>query len=257
MADEAFVIENNIAEPKSGIGGGELPCGYITPDGVLIKDVVVREITGVEEDMLASSKTPAHKKMGQLIARCTVSVGSVTDRDEISRIIPKLLVGDRVYLFLLIRRVSLGDEYPFRSKCQACEYEGSFNIDLSTLEVKPMVNPEIRLTELVTPRGLRVVMTPMDGSKEERLQAVQGDADRATLGIAARVESINGKPATVGELKALPLSERNFLRSQYESLEGGVDTSLDITCPKCSAEFKNDLDITQRAFFFPSSVKPD
>ena len=255
MANEAFIIENQIADPKVGIGAGTLPCGYLTDGGELVREVVVREITGAEEDMLASPKIKDHRKMGELIARCTVSVGTVQDRDEVSRIIPKLLVGDRVYLFLLIRRVTLGDEYPFRSKCPECDYEGSFNIDLSGLDVKAMDNPTQRNIELTTPRGRKVIMSPMDGVREERLSTFKNDNDKATLALASRVTQIDGKPATLGDLKLLPLSERNFLREQYQSLEGGVDTTVDVTCPECHAEFKNELDITQRAFFFPSAAK--
>jgi hypothetical protein len=257
MANEAYIIENNISEPKAGTGGGTLPCGYLTDSGELITEVVVREITGAEEDMLASQKIKDYKKMGELIARCTIAVGPVTDRDEIARIIPKLLVGDRVYLFLLIRRVTLGDEYPFRSKCPSCEVEGSFNVDLSSLEVKTMGDAKKRSLELVTPRGRKVTMAPMDGVREERLSTFKNENDKATLALAARVVTLEDKPATLGDLKALSLSERNFLRDSYQQLEGGVDTTVDIACPHCGAEFKNELDVTQRAFFFPSVAKKD
>lgn len=257
MANEAYIIENNLRDPKASEGAGVLPCGYLTDSGDLITDVAVREITGAEEDMLASTKIKDFKKMGELIARCTVAVGAITDRDEIAKIIPKLLVGDRVYLFLLIRRVTLGDDYPFRSKCPECELEGSFNVDLAALDVKSMVDPKVRTLTLVTPRGREVVLSPMDGVREERLSTVRNENDKATLALAARVVSMQGKPATIGDLKALSLSERNFLRDSYQQLEGGVDTTVEITCPKCAANFKNELDVTQRAFFFPSATKKD
>jgi len=257
MANESYIIENNIRDPKATEGGGTFPCGYLTDSGELITDVTVREITGAEEDMLASNKFKDFKKMGELIARCTTAVGTITDRDEIARIIPKLLVGDRVYLFLLIRRVTLGDDYPFRSKCPECDLEGSFNVDLSSLDVKPMVDPKVRSLTLTTPRGREVVLSPMDGIREERLSTIKNENDKATLALAARVVTMQGKPATIGDLKALSLSERNFLRDSYQDLEGGVDTTVEITCPKCAASFKNELDITQRAFFFPSAAKKD
>lgn len=257
MANEAFIIENQIADPKPGIGTGTLPCGYLTDAGELLTAVWVREITGSEEDMLASPKIKDHRKMGELISRCVMAIGTVTDRDELTRMVPKLLVGDRVYLFLLIRRVTLGDNYPFKSKCADCSYEGSFDIDLSTMTVKEMANPTQRSVEVTTPRGSKVTMSPMDGIREERLSALKNDNDKATLALVSRVTHIDSKPATIGDLKAMPLSERNFLRDQYQDLEGGVDTSLEITCPDCKAEFKNELDITQRAFFFPSVAKKD
>jgi len=257
MANESYIIENNIADPKATTGAGTLPCGHVTASGELITDVVVREITGAEEDMLASPKIKDYKKMGELIARCTESIGTITDRDEIARIIPQLLVGDRVYLFLLIRRVTLGDEYPFRSKCPECQAEGSFNVDLSALDVKSMADPIKRTLEVTTPRGRQVVMAPMDGVREERLSTFKNENDKATLALAARVVSLQGKPATIGDLKALSLSERNFLRDCYQQVEGGVDTTVEITCPHCNFDFKNELDVTQRAFFFPSVAKKD
>jgi len=254
-SNEAFVIENQIADPKPGVGSGTLPCGYLTDDGELLTDVWVREITGAEEDMLASTKVKDHRKMGELITRCTMAIGPISDRDELSRMVPKLLVGDRVYLFLLIRRVTLGDNYPFKSKCADCGYEGSFDVDLSSMTVKAMANPLLRSIDVVSPRGRKITMAPMDGIREERLSTFKNDNDKATLALVSRVTHIDGKPATIGDLKQLPLSERNFLRDQYQDLEGGVDTTIEVTCPECRVEFNNELDITQRAFFFPSVAK--
>jgi hypothetical protein len=254
-SNEAFVIENQIADPKAGIGSGTLPCGYMSEGGELLTSIWVREITGSEEDMLASPKIKDHRKMGELISRCVMAIGPVTDRDELSRMVPKLLVGDRVYAFLLIRRVTLGDQYPFRSKCPECSVEGSFDVDLSALDVRVMPDPTVRQRTLKSPRGREFVIAPMDGVREERLHTFKNDNDKATLALASRVLLLDGKAPTIGDLKALPLSDRNLLRDAYQELEGGVDTTIDIECPECHAQFKNELSVTQRAFFFPSVAK--
>lgn len=255
MPNENFIIENEMSEPKGSLGVFELPCGLLTPDGELFTEVRVREITGVEEDMLASKKVPATKKMGQLLVGCTQGIGPFSDPTQVAALVPKLLVGDRVFLLLAIRRVSLGDEYPFRSECPECEVQSLFNIDLSGLEVKPMPEPRKRSYEVVTPKGRKVQWHPMDGAGEQKLANLGGEADKVTMALLVRLDAVDDSPPTLSGLKALGMSERNFLRDCFQEAEGGVDTGMEMECPKCSHEYKIELDIGQQGFFFPSVMR--
>ena len=55
--------------PKGTLGVFDLPCGYLDPQTQeLFTEVQVREITGNEEDMLASQQIPSAQKISQLLA---------------------------------------------------------------------------------------------------------------------------------------------------------------------------------------------
>jgi hypothetical protein len=252
---EVLIVENQIADPKSSLGVFDLPCGLLQPDGTLVKSVKVREITGVEEDMLASKKTAPTKKMGELLAGCTLAVGDVIDPPEVRKAVSQLLVGDRVFLLLAIRRVSLGDIYPFKEKCPECGVITLYDIDLSTLEVKSMPDPAKRSYETVTDKGTKVRWHPMDGLGEERLSVLQTEQDKVTLSLLVRIDMINDQPPSVGMIKRMGMRERTAIRDAFQEAEGGVDTSLDFTCVKCEHEFKGEMDIGQQGFFFPSAAR--
>jgi hypothetical protein len=255
MPNESYIIENQLSEPKSSFGAVELPCGIVLPDGQLVRQATVREITGVEEDMLASNKVPAHKKLGALVSNCITAIGPVQDRASINALAPKLLVGDRVALLLAIRRVSLGDVYPFRDQCPDCGHKGLFDINLGSMETKQMPDPSKRSYKVTTPRGTEVTFHPMDGHGEEKLAALSKEEDRISLALLARIDLINGEPPTLKRVKELGMIERQFLREAYEDVEGGVDTEIQIDCPNCGSEFSRELDISQPGFFFPSATR--
>jgi len=252
---EQLVVENQIADPKSSLGCFDLPCGFLHPDGTLIRSVKVREISGIEEDMLASKKTPPSKKMNELLSGCTLAIGNITSPDEVRKCVSQLLLGDRVFLLLSIRRVSLGDLYPFSEKCPACDTISLFDVDLASLEIKLMPEPTKRIYETVTPKGTKVRWHPMDGNGEERLAVIQTEQDKITVSLLVRIDMINEAPPSLQVIKRMGMAERQAIRDAFQETEGGVDTSIEFECPKCGHEFKGDIDIRQRGFFFPSAVK--
>ena len=121
----------NIEEPKSSIDGFELPCGFIDEKDTLHTDVIVKEMTGEEEEILAAKNIPNGKKYNRVLARCTTQIGDFTDPMTISRIVQELPQGDRIFLLFAIRRASLGDDMPFTTKCPSCDQESQMEIDLS------------------------------------------------------------------------------------------------------------------------------
>jgi hypothetical protein len=250
-----MLAQESLNEPKPTQNVFELPCGLLDGDN-LYKDVVVREISGYEEDMLANQKMPASKKMSELLARCVTRIGPITDKGKIAQAIMDLIVGDRAALIFAIRRVTLGDEYPFKDKCPECEKESLYAVDLGTeISIKEMPDPKKRLFEKVLPSGKVVRFKPMTGHGEEKLaKSKNRDEDALSLAIQMRLETLDGKPAGLGDVKGLGLRDRQALRDAFEEVEGGVDTEVDMKCPHCEHEFKREVDIAQRSFFFPSQT---
>lgn len=272
-----MIAEAQVREPKPSVGVYDLPCGYVDAAGQLHSEVQLRELSGLEEDLLANDKVSAAKKMNGLITNCIVRLGSLTDRSAIAAAVPDMLVGDRVFVLLAIRRTSVGDAYPYEDECPECKKKSLFSLDLSTLEVVKMKDPTKRIVdarlpgsaalkvwantgevpeaERKEPTGKTVRFRPITGKDEERASSVKG-ADAVSTLLGLRVELLDGKPASIADIQALSMNERAYLRDViFRENDGGVDTTLDVECPACSAEFSKELDIGQSGFFFPSTAR--
>lgn len=129
-------------------------------------------------------------------------------------------------------------------------------VDLSELEIREMTDPKVRFYEVELPSSKKKVrMKVLTGRGEEAIsKAASRGKDIITTAIFCRIESIDDKPGTMKDLKRLVLSDRNFLRDQWEGHEGGVDTEVTIECPNCDFEYDTELDISQMGFFNPSAA---
>lgn len=248
-------MDPQIEEAKPSVDSFELPCGHVDGEGKLHTDVVVREMTGEDEEILAARNMPTTKKINKILSRCTESVGPYSGV-AMPNIIQDLTQGDRIYLLMAIRRASLGNDMPFQTTCPQCKEEARFVLDLADLETKKMPNPALRTYDLVLPKTKKKVrMKVLTGRGEEAIsKAATKGVDIISTAILARMESMDDKPVTVDDLKELPLSDRNFLRDSWEDHEGGVDTEIQVDCPACGNAYETELDISQQGFFNPSAT---
>lgn len=251
----SMLTQHQINTPKSSEGVYELPCGYLDPQGNLYNDVALKEISGHVEDMLGNPKISAVEKMNELIARCVTRIGPYTDPGQLAEIALDLVIGDRSFLTFAVRRVTLGDDYPFRDKCPACEVESLYTIDLSTLEAIKMKDPKKRVHDGKLPSGIECRFHPMTGRDEKRLVKFdKHKTDTLSLAILMRLDTLNGKPPHLNDVKNLGLRDRNYLRDCFQETEGGLDTEVELACPACDHEFKREVDVAQQGFFFPSAT---
>ena len=248
------VNQNLLETPKSTQAEYSLPCGYLDSMGTLHQDVRLREMTGREEDLLASNKLSPQRKINALIVNCLEQIGTITDRTQFASIVPQLPVGDRIFLLLALRRTSLGDEYPVEMECPSCDVESHYVLDLSELETIPMKDPKKRVFETTLPSGKQVRFRIGLGSDEEAVAKVP-DEEKPTAMLLSRTELINGKTPTVFDIKGLSFRDRQALREAFDEHDGGVDTDMQMTCPACGHNFEKPLDLGQQGFFFPHRVQ--
>lgn len=253
---QGLAVESQLQIPDSPDGIFKLPCGIYDPKTDKVhNEVKVRSMTGEEEDLLSSRKIAPLVKMDQVLAACTESIGTITDRRQIKTLVRDLTVGDRVFLMFAIRRVSLGDRYPFREECPSCGTEHLYNVSLADLEVKFVEDPKKQTFAVTTPTGRKVSFRMMTGHDEHRLDKIKSKGNSLSISMLSRIETIDGEVANLTHIKKLALRDRHFLRDQFEEVEGGVDTTLECSCPFCGHDFERDLDIGQTGFFFPSAVQ--
>lgn len=255
MATTEMVQVAQLNEPKSTQGVFTLPCGYIDGTGTLHTEVEVREITGNEEDMFVSSAIPDSKKLSELIYRCTTRIGTVTDRGQLSQVCKELPVGDRVFLMFAIRRATFGDSYPFEDECPECKKKRLYEINLKDLDMKEMTDKTKRIFEAVLSNGKKVEFRTLLGLDEEKLSKFQKKDDALSQMMLTRITAYNGLPVTLDVLKGLSMKLRQEIRELFDQVDGGVDTTLEMECPDCGAEFERDIDVSQPGFFFPSQVR--
>lgn len=243
--------------PKGSNGVFDLPCGYLDPrTREVVTEVQVREITGTEEDMLASQQIPSAQKISSLLAGCVTRIGNVTDKGLIAGMVQDLTVGDRVFLIFAIRRVTLGDELPVREKCPECKVTTLFMVDLDKdLEPRPMPDPTKRVFDVTLPSGTAArfrVSTGQDEADMAKLVRRQKHkSDALSQAILMRLEMLGDEKPTLKMVKSLGMRDRHFLRDQFQTVEGGMDTTLELECPACGHEWEKDLDLSAANFFFP------
>lgn len=258
MSTEQILVSQQMETPHTGLGVFELPCGYIDPaTNELHIEVEVREITGYEEDMLASDKIPAEQKMDLLIGSCLSRLGSITEPGKIKRLIRNLATGDQVFLLFAIRRVTLGDEMPIRETCPKCETTTLFQTDLSELEVRPMADRRNRIFEVDLPSGKKCRYRMSTGADSIEAQKIQRKykADSISMMMMMRLELVDGEKPDLETLKKLGMRDRQALRKAMMDSEGGVDTTLELECPACGHEWKKELNVGAQSFFFPSATQ--
>jgi hypothetical protein len=242
----------------------ELPCGYIDENGVVHRELVVSEMTGHEEDLLAG-KGPVLPRLNQIICNCARRLGTIENRSDLGKAAGGLTASDRMVALLAIRRVSLGDFYDVKVRCPNpdCREESRYSLNLAEVEIRAMDDPTKREFEHRLKSGKVVRWHIMSSTDEEWLttKTKKAKEDVLTLGLLARVDSLDGEPVqrdkkdhvAMSRMKALPTRDRNEIRSLFEKYEGHVDTHVDFSCPSCQHEWRDELSLGQPSFFFPSA----
>src|SRR6266567_2702640 len=86
-----------------------LPGGLFLEDDHRLADAELRPLTGREEDWLARHPgVPSAIAVTRLLGNCVLRLGGRAATPELVR---RLLVGDRDYLMLQLRCITLGDDF--------------------------------------------------------------------------------------------------------------------------------------------------
>lgn len=272
-------VSGDPERPKAAVGVYTLPAGYLGPDGRLHREIWLKEMTGVEEDIMSSRGGSVLSKLNQVMANCIERIGDITDKREIREIVKDLPVGDRNFIIVSLRRVSLGDEYTMEVVCTnpVCERTQEMVLDLSTMAVNEMPEPDRREFELELPSGKVAVWKVMTGAEEETLEKIREatEKDMLTFAVLMRLVYLDGEKISIGsrvkdsrgrlsldksgqasflKVKQLSSRDRNALRNEFQEKEGGMEDEVEFECEKCGKTVRAGLDLAQLGFFFPSGA---
>ncbi len=99
-----------------------LPKGYVDKDGTLQREVVLREITGADQEAMLMPqlrRNPA-KMLTALLARVIVRLGTLDKSRIDTRVTADLTKRDRDFLIVKLKEIDSGPEMEIDVECPDC-----------------------------------------------------------------------------------------------------------------------------------------
>jgi hypothetical protein len=179
----------------------------------------------------------------------------------------QVLQGDRFYALLHVRALTYGPLYAFSVACreEGCRAPIEWELDLFDLPVRPLDEASRaafasgnRFETRLPDAGRRAWFRLLTGADEQRLAAAaRGPGERAfSAMLALRVLELEGVDSQ-GKRRALEdlsLRDADFLLGEFDRVDCGVDTAIEVECPRCLATQEVELPF-DRTFFLPGAAK--
>jgi hypothetical protein len=214
-----------------------LPGGFIQADGSIVKYAEVRELTGVDEEIIAKSGSVG-RALNVMIQRGLVSIGSEPAKKED---IDNLLSGDRDTILLGIRRVTFGEEVVFSVTCPACATALDVTVDVTKdIPVKTLEDPvNDRYFTFASKMGEIEVALPTGALQKKLMENTDKTvAELNTMLLAGCVKRINGQPSLgASSVLKLGMSDREKLIQEILTRNPGPRFGeVKTACEACGLE---------------------
>lgn len=247
-----------------------LPIG-IEKDGKRYREVIIDEMTGIDEENLASKKVRNNgaKAITLLLRRCIQEIPNVMPKkknpmalcDE--ALIRDMYVADRDYLMLCIRALSGKSETLLEFSCKECGSPQSEVVSLDKLDVYEWddSDPEVRIE---MPRGF---LDPTDNEYKNKLvwrfitgKAQEGiaslpEGQMGSAMIIAGLRTVEGMEylPSMEDVRRLSLRDRQAIADAIVNCNVGADPAIDCSCSSCGAAQEVEVNL---AGFFSSEASP-
>ncbi|MGH7392799.1 MAG: hypothetical protein ACREM3_25605 [Candidatus Rokuibacteriota bacterium] len=251
-----------VTDERWGEGRLVLPGGILDDRGVCHKVVHVRELTGRDEEVLTERRyRNGARQVSDLLAQVIVRVDG-WERDVDPELAAEMLVGDRDYLLLRLRQLSLGDAVHQIMRCPAPACEEKVDVDFLVSEIP------VRRVDGVRPRyDFRLSRPAIAGDERSRRGVLRLPTGRDQEAI-AELGAVNpaiantrlfgrllqrlGDNAQIDEalIRELPLAVRNELTAVLRATSPGPDLTIGIRCPRCGGDMTYPFDLY--SFFLTS-----
>jgi len=243
-----------------------LPCGYVDENGKVHNEIIMREMTGVEEDVMDDDNLSVTDRITKILSLCCVKLGDIDDAEIIKKAVGDTLerglplsAADRVAMLLFLRRTSVGDVYKFERKCPYCGHlnrNRTLNLERDVV-ISQVTSPGKRRVKVTLPSGKIAMLKVLSASGEKQISTLKPtQKDVRTLAILARLVELDGQKMTpfhIDLIKSLSIADRNYIREVYNFIEGAVDTDVEVDCSSCNTTFEFPLDLGQ--VFFSNRAK--
>ena len=218
---------------------------FTMPSGI---EAEIRELTGAEEEILTNPRLiRSGDAINRVLENCILRLGE-NDKPTAKNMLD-LLSGDRLFLLVKLRQVSLGDDVSLDLACSnpACREANTLAVSLEDLDVTPYTD-EREFTIALPASGKTVRFRHLDGHMEKRLAALK----EATISsaILMRIIDIDGRPPSKKVVADLSLRDRNVLREAMRASDAGIDTTVETDCIACGTRLRTRLE-AEPGFLFP------
>lgn len=255
LANEAF-NSNNIQIQPLPETMGQLPHGYWTPSGELVKDFEIRELTGISEERLSkvlsarATQNTYPQVCRTILEEGLVNIGGVAPNDHMMR---TLLIGDRDYLLMKIRVATYGPDYPARINCTNCGEsqdvvfeldEGQDVVYKPALDTEPQYVVDLRHGHKATVRLVNV-----EDQTIALRDATITSPERNTIIFSRCVTNIDGNPLIdLTVARSIPAGDRKILMEFLnEHRFGPMTEEVVATCSYCKKE--SEMALSMAALF--------
>jgi hypothetical protein len=240
----------------------QLPLGLIQ-GGVANQDIILNPMTaGIRRKLLSrSNQRNPSAGMTSMMCECCESVGGAAPSPQIFN---SLSIGDRDYVLLMIRKISLGNILTAQLNCPRCQQDIIFDLDIDQINIRRLENEKdfviegtYAFVELKDDEsGIEVVLRlPVGFDQAAISDQMRTDPVLANYELYARlIKSLtkNGTPVenpnSVKFLDSLPLKEIEWLENAFRSTMPGPDWFVNVTCEVCGR--RSLLDLSDTDFLF-------
>jgi hypothetical protein len=213
----------------------ELPGGYITPAGEVVKTVEVRELTGRDEEAIARTGNLG-RALNTILTRGVVKIGNQSATEDV---LDLLLGGDRDEILLGIYRVTFGNPAELPGWCNTCASTKTVAVDLEEdLERKTLTDAIADRDFTVEGRKGTVYDVSLPNGKAQK--EVLGNLDKTgpeltTVLLENTVNKINGMPVyDKRQILDIGVSDREKITTEIgERVSGPVFSDIRIPCNEC------------------------
>jgi len=232
--DQAEVMVSELM--KVGLPSKGMLYGDKLPDGVLH----VRPLSTREEKMLISSRVRSGQLMYDIVSGC------IRSEDKVKMPFEQYLVGDVVYLFLMIRTATYGADYMFMPSCKYCQKPIKIEIrvpyDLGIYVLEPGFSEPFETVLPVSKKklGLRLfrIADEQDVQNYEKVRENRGEENPGYVyRIAKHIVNVGGNPYPIEEacefVERLHARDTEAIREAIINVDCGVDLQLERQCEGC------------------------
>jgi len=218
---------------------------FTLPSGT---EVELREMTGAEEEILTNQRLiRSGDAINQVFMNCILRLG---DKEDLAlKDVLDLLSGDRLFILVKLREISLGDEVELDLVCPnaACRAQNPMLLSTEELEVTPYGEAK-EFARTLPQSGALVRFRHLDGHMEKRLAALMEPSISSAM--LMRIIDIDSSPPTKKAMNEMALRDRSFLRQEMLKADAGIDTTVETECASCGTPIRTRLE-AEASFLFP------
>lgn len=234
-----------------------LPGGYWDPSGCLHREFELSALTGREEELLVrGGRTQSAAVVTEVLSRCVLRLGEISPvPPDVTR---RLLVGDRQYLLLQLRRATFGDLVHAELICPWSDCGTQVSVDFPIADV-PVEEPPCRaalhtmtLSAAAVTAGAdlggdgEVCFRLPDGSDQEELSDLlaHNEAEALTELLCRCVQRLGPyRPPQREQVSALSALARVEIEERMRQVAPKVEQSMAATCVGCGRTFVAPFDV--------------